>query len=34
MKGVWKRVLDSGVSPEQVSKRMDVPMKFVNACMR
>jgi len=26
--------LDSGMTPEQVAKRMDVPMKFVNACMR
>ena len=25
---------DSGMTPEQVAKRMDVPMKFVNACMR
>ena len=23
-----------GMTPEQVAKRMDVPMKFVNACMR
>lgn len=25
---------DSGMTPEQVAKRMDVPMKFINACMR
>ena len=24
----------TGMTPEQVAKRMDVPMKFVNACMR
>ena len=23
-----------GMTPEQVAKRMDVPMKFVKACMR
>ena len=34
MKVVCKRFLDSGMTPEQVAKRMDVPMKFVNACMR
>lgn len=28
-----KRFLDSGMTPEQVAERMDVPMKFVNACM-
>ena len=27
-------LLDSGMTPEQVAERMDVPMKFVNACMR
>ena len=26
--------LDSGMTPEQVAKRMNVPMKFINACMR
>lgn len=34
MKAVCKRFLDRGMTPEQVAKRMDVPMKFVNACMR
>lgn len=34
MKAVCKRFLDSGMTPEQVAKRMDVPMKFVSACMR
>ena len=34
MKTVCKRFLDSGLTPEQVAKRMDVPLKFVNGCMR
>lgn len=34
MKVVCKRFLGSGMTPEQVAERMDVPMKFVNACMR
>ena len=34
MKAVCKRFLDRGLTPEQVAERMDVPMKFVNACMR
>ena len=34
MKVVCRRFLDSGMTPEQVAERMDVPMKFVNACMR
>ncbi len=34
MKMVCRRFLDSGMTPEQVACRMDVPMKFVNACMR
>ena len=34
MKIVCKRFLNSGMTPEQVAKRMDVPMKFINACMR
>ena len=34
MKVVCKRFLDSGMTPEQVAKRMDVPMKFIKACMR
>ena len=33
LKTVCKRFLDSGMTPEQVATRMDVPMKFVNACM-
>ena len=34
MKAVCKRFLDSGMTPEQVAKRMDVPIKFVYACIR
>lgn len=33
IKVVCKRFLDSGMTPEQVAERMDVPMKFVNGCM-
>ena len=31
---VCKRYLDSGMTPEQVAEQMDVPIKFVNACIR
>lgn len=34
MKLVCRRFLASGMTPEQVATRMDVPIKFVNACMR
>ena len=34
MKAVCRRFLESGMTPEEVAKRMNVPMKFVNACMR
>ena len=34
MKIVCKRFLNSGMTPEQVAERMDVPMKFINACVR
>ena len=34
MKVVCKRFLDSGLTPEEVAKRMCVPMKFVNAWLR
>ena len=34
IKTVCKRFLDTGMTPEQVAERMNVPMKFVNACMR
>lgn len=32
MSAVCKRFLDSGMTPEQTAKRMDVPIEFVNAC--
>ncbi len=34
IKTVCKRFLNNGMTPEQVAERMNVPMKFVNACMR
>lgn len=34
LKVVCKRFLDSGMTPEQIAERMDVPMKFVSACVR
>ena len=34
MKAVCRRFLDGGMTPEQVSERMDVPVKFVNSCIR
>lgn len=34
IKVVCKRFLDSGMTPEQVASRMDVPIKFVNGCIK
>ena len=34
MKNVCRRFLDSGMTPEETAKRMDVPLKFVSGCMR
>lgn len=34
MDAVCQRFLDSGMPPEQVAERMDVPMKFVKRCLR
>ncbi|MBQ8448559.1 MAG: VOC family protein [Clostridia bacterium] len=34
LKAVCRRFLDSGMTPEQAAERMDVPIKFVNSCMR
>lgn len=31
---VCKRFLDSGMTPEQVAERMNVPIKFVNGAIR
>lgn len=33
IKSVCQRFLDSGMTAEQVAERMDVPVRFVNACM-
>lgn len=34
MKTVCRRFLNSGLTPEQVAARMEVPMKFVKSCIR
>ena len=34
LKAVCQRFLDGGMTPEQVAKRMDVPVKFVTGCMK
>ncbi len=34
VKSVCQRFLDSGMTAKQVAERMDVPVRFVNACMR
>lgn len=34
MKIVCKRFLDSGMTPEQVAERMDVPIEFVIGCIK
>lgn len=34
IKTVCRRFIDSGMTAEQVAERMDVPVKFVNGCMR
>lgn len=34
IKAVCKRFLDSGMTPEQVAERMNVPIKFVNGAIR
>lgn len=34
MKVVCRRFLESGMTPEQAAERMNVPVKFVKACMR
>ncbi len=34
MKTVCRRFLNSGLTPEQVAARMEVPMKFVKNCIR
>jgi len=34
LKTVCLRFIASGMTPEETAKRMDVPIKFVNACLR
>ena len=34
MKVVCRRFLDGGMTPEQVAEHMDVPLKYVQECMR
>ncbi len=34
LKAVCRRFLDRGMTPEQTAERMDVPIKFVNGCLR
>ncbi len=34
IKNVVNRFLNSGMTPQKVAERMDVPVKVVNACMR
>ncbi|MBQ9746536.1 MAG: VOC family protein [Clostridia bacterium] len=34
IKAVCRRFLSGGMTPEQAAARMDVPIKFVKACMR
>lgn len=34
MKSVCKRFIDSGMTPQQVSERMDVPMDYIIECMK
>lgn len=34
IKTVCRRFLDRGLTPEEVAQRMDVPMKFVNSCIK
>lgn len=34
MKAVCKRFIDRGMTPEQVAERMDVPMEYIDECLR
>ena len=34
LKSVCRRFLESGMTPEQTAERMDVPLKFIEGCMR
>ena len=34
IKSVCRRFLENGMTPEQTASRMDVPLKFVNSCIK
>ena len=34
MKTVCRRFIESGMTPEQTAKRMDVPLQYVNDCLK
>lgn len=34
LKEVCKRFINEGMTAEETAKRMDVPIKFVNSCIR
>ena len=34
LKFVCRRFLENGMTPEQTASRMDVPLKFVNSCIK
>lgn len=34
MKTVCKRLLDRGITIEETAKRMDVPIEFINECIK
>ncbi len=34
MKSVCKRFLDSGMNEEETANRMDVPIEFINDCIK
>ena len=34
MEMVCRRFLDTGMTAEEVAKRMDVPLKYVGRCLR
>ena len=34
IKVVYRRFLDSGMTPDEVAGRMDVPVEFIRECMK
>lgn len=34
IKVVCKRLIDSGMTPEQAAEHMDVPVEYINECMQ